>query len=562
MVKFHNFKYLFFVILPVIAVAVWYSPILFKGYPALGISEQLVLGRNVAVTGMYAMENDLSVILSPSLIKEQGHESFLGDKWTAYLYALVFKVFGFLGLNKLILFSAFLSAAALLIFAFLVFYLFNFKTSLIFSLIYVFLPFIWQNSIQPGGYEFALFFISLFFLFYFLGRKSKYGFIPYIFSGLFLALACLARETFLLFIPIFLIYFLLKKEKQAIIFIFIPLVILFSVFYLPDFLAGRNVYSQLFPVTEPSENNDFMSYGHTYPDPYTYYFDRENFLREYENRLNSSSFITSLYLEKSAINNVEDYHLPFGHRILLSVLLTIDQAGKFISWEDVGGPLIFLLMLLGLVFLKKEKPQVFRLFVWLVGGVIFLLCFVVLVGRNHFIDFGWILALLAALGLLSLISIFEAQFGLSKKKTFFLTGFILAMVLYSLILANHSYWGRIYDNRENLMALAYSSKIDKLNISSKDVIATDGVSTPIILNYLKDKSVVVFQQGTIEKLLENGKLNPAFRNFGVTHIVGYPDDLSKKILKAVKVVNISSSDTEEAVPENYNTKNWIMNLIK
>jgi hypothetical protein len=81
--------------------------------------------------------------------------------------------------------------------------------------------------------------------------------------------------------------------------------------------------------------------------------------------------------------------------------------------------------------------------------------------------------------------------------------------------------------------------------------------------------VVVFQQGTIKKLLENDKLAPAFKIFGVKYIVGYPESLSKKILAKVNVVNISSSDVdnadnnnEEVADESYTVKNWIMNLIK
>ncbi len=586
--RLHNLKYLFFIVLPIIAIAVWYSPVLFKGYPASSMQAQIILGKNIAKTGTYAMENDLNVFLSSSLINKEGHLSFAGNKLTSYLYAFVFKLLGFLNWNQLVLFSVILNAITLLIFSFLVFYLFNFRTSLFFSLIYIFIPFNWIQTNISGAYEFALFFISLFSLFYFLGsprppsveaggeagRKLKYDFVFLVLSGSFLALASLAREAFLLFIPVFFIYLLLRKEKRAIIFIFAPLLIIFSIFYLPDFFSDRNSYSRLFLGAKTSESvvaNDYVIYGEFYPDPYTYHFDKENFLNEYAKRRDSAGLISSVVLEKMPVNLGIVGHMSFGRRILLSLLLVVDHAGRFISWEDVGGPFIFLLMLLGFYYLRKNQRPLFRLFIYLILGTIFLLAFVVLAGRSHLIDFGWILAFLAALGLLSLISILETHFKLDKKKTFLLSGFILAMVLYSLLLAVHTYLGRVYDNKNNLIALSYVSKIKSLDISDKDVIALcddDQFLTALSLNYLTDKSVVVFQQGTIKKLLENGKLASAFKNFGVTHIVGYSEDLSKKILKATNVVNISSSnvgDTGNIKEEGstiLNIKNWLMNFIK
>lgn len=571
--KLRNFKYLFFLILPVIAVAVWYSPVIFKGHSCSDMTEQIVLGKNIAKTGMYAMESNLNVLLSSSLIKEEGHTSFVGNDLTGRLYALVFKAFGFLNWNQLILFSAILNAITLLIFAFLVFYLFNFRTSLVFSLIYVFFPFNWMETNHLGIYEFALFFISLFFLFYFLGQKSKYSSISYIFSGLFLALAVLARNTFILFIPVFFIYLLFKKEKRTIVLIFVPVFVILSVFYLPNLFTNRNAYLQLIPGVKSSESleaNDFITYGEFFPDPYTYHFDRGDFLKEYAVRRDSPSLIPSLYVQKASVTNAKADYISFGRRILLSFLLLIDHAGRFISWEVMGGPFIFLLILLGLYFLKKEQTSLFWLFVWFISGLFFLFSFVVLVGRQHFSDFNWILTLLATLGLLSIVSILETYFKLDKKKTFLVFVFILVMVLYNLLLAGHTYWGRICDNKNNSIMLEYASKIKKLNIPDRDVIAvgTGGLFGALELNYLKDKSVVVFQQRTVKKLLENGKLNSAFKNFGVKYIVGYPEDLSKKILKEADVINISSNgfdsqdNTEEVAFENYDIKSWLMNFIK
>ena len=218
--------------------------------------------------------------------------------------------------------------------------------------------------------------------------------------------------------------------------------------------------------------------------------------------------------------------------------------------------------------LKKERPELFNLFLYLILATIFILSFVILAGRSHLIDFGWMLALLAALGLISLFSLLEKYFQLNKKNFFILSGFIFLMVLYNLLLAGHSYWGRVYDNEDNLAILNYSFQIKKLNLSEKDVIAlgTGATAGALALNYLTDKSVIVFQEQTVKNLLAEGGLASAFKKFGVTYIVGYPDDLSKKILAQAKVININSSQNnisgQNIISENNSLKSWLMNLIK
>lgn len=573
MSKFYNFKYLFFLILPFIATAVWYSPVLFKGYPISPIHEQIVLGKNIAKTGMYALESDLNILLSSDLLKEKAHLSSIGNKLTGYFYAFIFRNFGFLSWRQLVLFSIILNAVVLLIFAFLVFYLFDFRTSVVFSLIYIFLPFVWMSAQDVGTYEIALFFIALFFLLYFLGQRFKCGFILLIFSGFFLVLSAMAREAFLLFIPIIFIYLLLKKEKAAIFLIFIPVFLVLSIFYLPDFLNNRNSYLQFFPVTKVSEKlraSDFIFvYGEFYPDPYTYHFDKDSFLKGYADRRDSQGLILSTYLQKGAVNAGAD-HITFGRRVLLNFLLLFGHVSGLISLEIIGGPFIFFLILLGLYYLKKEQTSLFWLFIYLILGVFFLISFVLLLARNHFLDFGWILALLAALGLLSLVSMMETHFKLDKKKAFLVFIFVLAAVLYNFLLTSHTYWGRVYDNKENLLMLDYASKIEKLNISGKEVIALGigGAAGSVTLNYLEDKSIIVFQSRTIKKLLESGKISSVFKDFGVKYIVGYPKNLSQKILRATGVVNIGSSNVseDESVNEpvfiNWDAKSWLMNFIR
>ena len=230
-VKYFLFISIFLLIVFILAVVVWYSPVLFKGYSAYIISTNTVLSQNLYQTGFYSIENDLNVFLSPNLIESQGHISAYGNKLTSLIYAQIFKITGLPQVSDFILLSIFIHALTLLIFTGVVFYLFDFKKALVFSLIYIVLPFNWTLPYKLASYEFTLLFLALFFLFYFYGiKQKKYNYFYLIISGIFLGLACLAKEATLLIAPFLFIFLLLKKQKRYLIYIFIPFSILLAIF--------------------------------------------------------------------------------------------------------------------------------------------------------------------------------------------------------------------------------------------------------------------------------------------------------------------------------------------
>jgi len=92
--KHSLFISLFLLTVFILAVIVWYSLVLFKGYPAYIMTNNALMGRNVYLTGLYSVENDLNVFLASDLIEEQGHLSTYGNKLTSLLYAKVFKIIG------------------------------------------------------------------------------------------------------------------------------------------------------------------------------------------------------------------------------------------------------------------------------------------------------------------------------------------------------------------------------------------------------------------------------------------------------------------------------------
>lgn len=548
----------------VLAIVVWYSPTLFKGYAAYTISPNALLARNVYQTGLYSAESDLNVFLSSSLIKEQGHLSTVGNRLTSLLYAKVFKITGLPSENNFVLFSVIIHALTLVIFTLVVLYLFGFGIFLIFPLIYIFLPFNWQLPYSLAEYEFALLFLSLFFLFYLYGLKRKYDSIYLIIAGVFLGLACLSAEALLLIVPFLLIFLWLKKQKRFLFYIFAPFVILFVFLWLSN--VSSNVYIQLFTtqVPEKVKSADFSFYGHIYPDPYTYHFEKDEYLKSLQDQVSENRLDLMEKIGRSKVlTNMGIQGMGFIDRIKVGLMISSRHIFRFFSLEDIAGPFVFLLMLLGAYSLRRKNKHLYQFFVYWILSSIFLMAFVVLVVRNHLMDFNWAIALLISLGLLTLGKIVIDYFQFQTKKARIIYLAILLAVLYQLVLVNHVAWSRIYDNSSNLKIKAYSQEIKKMDIADKDIIAVNlGPSGALNLNYLTNKSVVVLRPETIKSLLEKNKLNFTFERFGVKYILGYSEELTDKIVSQTNLVSIASASLKPAVPEMSRNRGWLMNLVK
>jgi len=189
---------------------------------------------------------------------------------------------------------------------------------------------------------------------------------------------------------------------------------------------------------------------------------------------------------------------------------------------------------------------------------------VVLGRRSHLVDFGWVIASLVALGLVSLETLFKNYYQITKHFKL-LYCFVIILVFYNLILTDHVYWGNSYDNTKYLEIKYSADKIISYSTTIKDeeVIAVGEREFHPSLNYLTGKSIVIFDPGTIYKLIDKKELTKAFNIFGIKYIIGYDQELSELIMKNSDVINISNwpDKRDLQVPLNYN-KSWLLNLIK
>lgn len=377
-------------------------------------------------------------------------------------------------------------------------------------------------------------------------------------SGVFLALAALSKEVALVFALVFFIFLAVKKFKRQLIYVFIPFIILLMILWLPSVLSGQNRYLSLFS-TKVDESN--LAHLHIFPDPYTYYFEKNEFLEQFKHQN------LGLVEDLEAVKNLTNFGfegIGFGGRLKVGGYILLQHLSRFFSLEEFGGPFIALLLVLGLVYLKKRDNFLYKLsFYWLIVSLL-VFSFILLVGRSHLIDFIWLLILLVALGLLYLTDIVKKYFNLSSKAGGLLDAAIIVLVIYHLILVDHVALGERYNDDFVPRSLTYARQIKSLDIKDTEVIAipNDFSGQSDTLNYLTDKSFVIFQSSTLTELLKENKIKQAFDFFGVKYILGYEEDLSRQLAEQAGVIDIADRSLKVNIEEVSSNKSFLMNIIR
>ena len=236
---------------------------------------------------------------------------------------------------------------------------------------------------------------------------------------------------------------------------------------------------------------------------------------------------------------------------------------RFISLQEFGGPFIFLLLILGSIYLKKKNKFLYNLSAYWIIISIFVFSFIILVSRNHLMDFIWPITLIVSLGVFYLFQIIKEYF--KPNKTMLINVFVVIFILYHLFLVGRMVLGTAYDSQSVPRVLAYAQEINKINIKNSDtVIAIPGdiPGQDFSLAYLTGKSFVIFRSETLNKLLKENKAGTAFKEFKVEYILGYSDLLSGEITKKTKAINIASDSLNIEIEKTSETKSFLMNLFR
>ncbi len=506
-------------VLFVVSMAVHYYPVYKKDYSFGFNGGNLILARNFAETGQFNLESPENVILNSQLSAEEGMYYNPGNELTYIIYGNIFKYFGFQK-NLALYLSILLWALSGTILFFLVKKLFNLKTAIIFGVVTIFLPFILQGVLISGFYEWAILFFSIA-LFLFFNIKEKFFWLNLILAGIFFSLAVLCRNVFVVSVIPFVIYeFYRHRSIKKLLYLLLPIILILGIFFGSTIVSGqKSDYLS-------KEDSNFSNYSHLYPDPYTFHFEKEEYLETIQGTSNS---MFSEYLLKY------DQKVSLKNQIIMYFASIKFYPKEFIKLIISGGPLIILLMFLGIYYLFKKDKRLFKLFMlWFVVWYVLL---VILKTNNwdHFLELSWPIGLLIALGIYYL---FDFICKLEIKKNFK----YLALVLISLCIILHFMQANKWmlheeyntSNIDTVMALV--PFIDNADIGNKDVVVTSHhPGTPLILNYYTNKNFIYFHTETIKKLLAEESLQSAFQKFGVTHIVGFDNDLSNQIYTQTSV---------------------------
>ncbi len=545
----------------ILAIGVWYSPIVFKGYPANSLPANLILAKNLATNNLYGMESKIGVVLSSNLLNQEATESSLGNKLTSIIYSQIFKNFRLLNINKLLFLSCFLYALSLIFFMLTVKKIFDKKISIFFGLVYIFIPVQWALPLSHFiSYEFATLFFSVFIFLYFTGLGKKKEKIYLISSGVFLALSAMAKEVFLLFIPVFIIYLFIIKKRRELIYFTGALIVLLGVFWLPNLF--NNVYFGHLndKLQETTMSKDFEIYGEFFADPYSYYFQKDEILAnvKIEKSFNPLKQLQPIKL----LSNVGIRTPNIYERLFIGTFLFFKQNFKILSLEQTGGPLIFIIFLGGVLYLWKQEREKILFFIGWILGMSLMLSYIVLGSRSHLMDIIFPICLLIALGINNLFVMIEQNILIKKKILIVLETTILLLIVYNFVQTSHLTLNRLYSNPIVPKIEAYAKIIQtKNNISDNDVIAVNDRQEAYQLNYMTNKSLVIFKDQTLEKLLVDNKLQTVFDQYNVHYLVGYNKELSEKIIKTTNVT-ILSEDISASEPEPSNVKKQFLNFFR
>ncbi|PIR57680.1 MAG: hypothetical protein COU71_02875 [Parcubacteria group bacterium CG10_big_fil_rev_8_21_14_0_10_38_31] len=495
------------------------TPIVYKGYAPTGLHGDLIIARNLAQTGEYKLESEKNIILASSRVKDEGSISTLGNRLTILLEAEVFKFFGF-SANLPFYFSVFLFALSTVLICLLVLRLFgNFYLAFSSALFDTFMPFVWKGALFAGSYEFASVFFLLGLLIYFWrGSKEllflssgheedadhkmalfRHNYIQLILSGIFLGLAIVSRNAFVLSVIPIIIYELYISRSWKRVFIFaLPVILIFG-----SFGVFNNSY-----ITGTDES--FSRYGHLFPDPYTYHFEKDAYIESIADLSDPDllEFQLKYGYDVSIINKLKMY--------LNSAIFYPKQTFSIINF---GGPFFLFLIFLGGTYLYKERKELFKFFLlwvtlWYIG-------LIALKTNNwdHFLEIRFAIISLISLGVLVLIKMFSRS--IESRRKYILFGVSL-VVLLSLQLFTSNKWmfHESYETSFLPEALPIIEELRKEEIGDNEVMAVSfNQSAPLLFNYYLDKSFVYFAPETIEKLKTEDKLEEIFSQFGVTRFI-------------------------------------------
>lgn len=481
----------------------------------------LLIARNWAQTGNLSYESADNIVLSTETIASRGMPTNFGNKLTFFLYGFLFRVFGFH--PTLPMHVTFFLYALSSVFIFLIVKKkTDLKTGIIAALLFNLAPFSLPFSQIVGSHEWAWFFLVLAAFFFFWPEEKKLKHL--ILVGLLLGLSAAAKNSFFVAMPPFVLleFWQNRKNGKKAVMGFSVMSAVFLFIAAPFFFVGGNIYlSELFGAPNRYSESSAV-FGHMFPDPYTFHYDKEAFLKNHiANYGNAPGGQFQFWGDQAGFLEEYGFKVGFIKEELITRLYSVwVYLRGFLSLVVFGGFFTWFLLGVGVQELLKRKNYSFVFFsaAFFVSWFLFL---VFLKTSNY-----------AQLLILSLPLIFLAAAGVSRLSEFFSeqTSVCVATLLL-LFFFQISWWSL----RE--LSLGSGSTRAAIKLAGTEEITnsinrrgTTATGWPVdLLVYYADRDFVYFAPDTIKKLAGKKELSNAFKKYDITGYLGFDAQTSELI---------------------------------
>lgn len=434
--------------------------------------------------------------------------------------------------------------------------LFGTPTAWASTILFCLLPMHWREAIATGYYPLAyLCLFTGFALFLLLIERNRVAALCLL--GIFFGLTLATSHAFFTLLPWFVIVYIWERRKDwkhglvelaacglsAYIAFILPL--------LPNALRPGMSTTERLGAFLPVEEN-LMQPAELYGDDYAYEFLKEDFDAAMKDKAVSGSFTERRDNENFRINYGVGSFNPV-HVILNGTWLFGNALASYVMQEMTGGFFVWLLILPGIATLYDTRKRLLLQLLSLVLSMEIVLRFGFHYSRPHVMDVGWILALFAGSG-----AVFLAE-ALHKSMKWKINGVLAAIITLSglqLMQTNRTYIAREYARSGIPAAIAVANEIESLPADA--VIVQPRHDT---LMAFTDRQSILLADTTVDMLIRKGKLANPFRDYKVTHVVGYDEERTAAILKAMPNMKVIPVDYEASVPLTP-FKRYLLNLIR
>lgn len=534
-------------------VCLWQLPVLIAGnaYDVF----PLLLTRNVAEVGTFATTDAIGRFLSTAQIPEISVLATEDGRMSAYLLSWFAPYIQWQNLVGWSVVASATMALALVFWWLAVAKWFSRNVAWISTCILAFMPLYWRQAVWLDNYNFAfLFLFASFAAFAYLRQKSHW--LALAASGLCFGLSVASKDAFLVFVPWIIFaygWFYRAHWKQAVLglgIFFAAVTSMYALPYVGDVLeqgypSNYNL-AHFWPAKAEIREGFYL---HLYPDPYTYFFQKDAYDQQLLATYEQSGFLQKMRYQKIFINF--DVGQPsFVMKLLNGVWLFI---GAFPAWFQVqtfGGAVLWLFLLPGMYFFWRAHRKEAWWFIGLVVSSECVMRFVLHYSRDHSMDYAWGFALVAAFGVV------EAARS-SRRAQIFIT----AVLVVCLVQANRVVLANSYRHAPTATMLAAAEALQ--TTPNNAVIAVGvGSSKAEQLAYLSDRTVALFNEATVQNLVESNELQSAFEQYGITHVYGFSDALTPTILKQVQDVRVLPTVVDMPLRRSSDSLNFLLHLIR